>query len=206
MSDDLDVGTERLQETIEERRREAVAAERAEQQRPRWLDYLAISTALFAVFAAVAALEAGAYANEALFRANQAVLRQTQAVDAWSEYQADSIKKYEQQSVATLLTHVGGSATEIQAAKAEAARRQAREDELQREATARDAETNALSRESEHQLEYHHRFALTVTLFQVGIGLSAIAALLRMRVVWFISLAAGAVALLVFIDSFTLTI
>jgi hypothetical protein len=34
------------------------------------LDYLAISTALFAVVAAVAALQASTYANEALYRAN----------------------------------------------------------------------------------------------------------------------------------------
>ncbi len=81
MSDDLDVGTDRLQEDIAERRREAAAAAREERGRPRWLDWLAVSTALFAVLAAVAALESGNYANEALFQANRAVLQQTQAVD-----------------------------------------------------------------------------------------------------------------------------
>jgi len=45
-----------------------------------------------------------------------------------------------------------------------------------------------------------------VTLFQVAIGLSAIAALLRRRAVWRVSLAAGALALLALLDGFTLTL
>ncbi len=41
--DDLDVGTDRLQDDIAERRREAAEAAR-EERRPRWLDALAVST------------------------------------------------------------------------------------------------------------------------------------------------------------------
>ncbi|MGI8690338.1 MAG: DUF4337 family protein [Thermomicrobiales bacterium] len=206
MAEDMDVGTDRVQEEIEERRKEAIGAERSEGGRPRWLDYLAISTALFAVFAAAAALEAGNYANEALFKANQGVLQQTRAVDAWSEFQADSIKKQTQQNLATLLAHVGGTPAEITAANDEAARRQASQDDLMKEANARDTETATLTAESQDQLEHHHRFAVSVTLFQVAIGLAAIAALLRRPVVWYGSLGAGALALLAFIDGFSLTL
>ncbi len=134
MSDEQELDTDRLQETIQERHREAAGQALLEAKRPRWLDYLAISTALFAVIAAVAALQASTYANEALYRANQAVLKQTQAVDAWSEYQANSIKKHEQQSLATILAHLGGRPEELKAANDEAARRQARQDQLQPEA------------------------------------------------------------------------
>lgn len=206
MEDDVDVGTDRLQETIEERRHSAAEEASDSRHRPRWLDALAVSTALFAVFAAVAALESGNYANEALYAANQAVLKQTQAVDTWSEYQADSIKKYEQRSLATLLSHAGGSTEEIQAATDEAARRQQREDELQPEGTRLSQETQALNNDSEKQLAHHHRFAVSVTLFQVAIGLAAIAALLRMPVVWWVSLAAGAIGLLALVNGFTLTV
>ncbi len=206
MADDMEVGTDRVQEDMAERREEARREGRAEGGRPRWLDYLAISTALFAVFAAAAALEAGNYANEALFKANQGVLQQTRAVDAWSEYQADSIKKYEQLSLATLLAHVGGTPAEIAAANAEATRRQGSQNDLQKEAKARDTETAALTAESQDQLAHHHRFAVSVTLFQVAIGLAAIAALLRQPAVWYGSLGAGALALLAFIDGFTITL
>jgi len=203
MSDGLDVGIDRGRDDVAERRREAAEAAREGRGRPRWLDALAVSTA---PFAAIAALEAGSYANEALFAANAGVLRQTQAVDTWSEYQADSIKKYQAQNLAALLAHTGGTPQEIQAARDEATRRQAQQDSLQPEATRLGDETAALNAESRTNLAHHHRFAVAVTLFQVAIGLSAIAALLRRRIVWRVSLAAGALALLALLDGFTLTL
>ncbi len=208
MSDAMEVGTERLQDTIEERQREAAGDgdTGGEPRRSRWLDYLAISTALFAVLAAVAALQAGAYANEALYTANKAVLQQTRAVDAWSEFQANSLKKYEQRNLIVVLAHVGGSPKEIAAANAEATRRQQRQNELQVEAKKRDAETARLNAEAQRNLEHHHRFAVAVTLFQVAIGLAAIAALLRRPPLWYVSLVAGGVAALAFADGFTMTL
>ena len=216
MPDEMDVGVDRLQDAIDDRRQEAGLHEAPARgsegggarrsARPRWLDYLAISTALFAVIAAIAALEAGNYANEALFQANRAVLLQTQAVDTWSQYQAESIKKYEATNLVMILAHTGGSPREIGAARAEAARRQKQQSALQPEARRLSAETDALNKESEGQLEHHHRFAIAVTLLQVAIGLSAIAALLSMPAVWYFSLGAGAFAFLVFVDGFTRTI
>jgi hypothetical protein len=47
------------------------------------------------------------------------------------------------------------------------------------EAQRLDQETATLNSESEEMLNHHHRFAVSVTLFQVAIGLAAIAALLR---------------------------
>ncbi len=218
MADEIDIDTDRLQDTIEEKRRDAAdesssvgerqntAEKGREKRRPRWLDYLAISTALFAVFAAFAALQAGDAANEALLQANKAVLQQTQAVDTWSQYQAESIKKYEQRSLAVILAHTNGSAQEIKAANDEAAKRQSQEGQLQAEAQKRDTETAALSKESQDHMEHHRRFALSVTLFQVAIGLAAIAALLQQRPIWYVSLAAGALAFVALADGFSLTI
>lgn len=177
---------ESSQELIEEGQREAQRV-----QRPPWLDALAVSTALFAVLAAIASLKAGDSANEALYRANQAVLQQTRAVDTWSQYQANSVKKYQASTLATLLPHVGGNAAELGAAKAEVARRQAQQNVLQGEAQRLDQETAALSHESKGLLTQHSRFALGVTLFQVSIGLAAIATLLRTRPLWWLSLAVG---------------
>ena len=195
MPEEYESLTESAQETIQERHQEA----RAESYRPAWLETLAVSTALFAVLAAFASLKAGDSANEALYRANQAVLQQTQAVDTWSQFQADSIKKYQAQSLIILLPHVGGSTAEVTAAKQQVASRQKNQDALLVEAKQRDAETAKLSKESEGLLARHTRYALSVTLFQVAIGLAAIAALLRRQPLWWLSLGvgAGAVAALV---------
>lgn len=182
---------ESAQDTINERHAEA----RNEGHRPSWLEPLAVSTALFAVLAAFASLKAGDSANEALYRANQAVLQQTQAVDTWSQFQADSIKKYQAQSLITLLPHVGGSAAEVAAAKQQVASRQKTQDTLLVEAKQRDAETVKLSKESEGLMTRHTKYALSVTLFQVAIGLAAIATLLRRRPLWWLSLGVGAGAI-----------
>jgi hypothetical protein len=203
--EEIEVPTEHLRENIEERVREA-AGEARREARPRWLDWLAVSTALFAVLAAVAALEAGANANEALYAASQATLKQTQVVDTWSEYQADSLKKYQQQTLITLLNHVGGSPEESQAATDEANRRQALQDQLMVQANQLTEETNALNEHAEEDLCRHDRFAISVTLFQVAIGLAAITALLRLRPLWVLSLAGGVLALLALINGFTLTL
>lgn len=178
---------ESAQDTIQERHAEA----RNESHRPAWLEALAVSTALFAVLAAFASLKAGDSANEALYRANQAVLQQTQAVDTWSQFQADSIKKYQAQSLITLLPHVGGSAAEVAAAQKQVASRQKTQDALLVQAKERDAETAKLSKESERLLTRHTKYALSVTLFQVAIGLAAIATLLRRRPLWWLSLGVG---------------
>jgi hypothetical protein len=45
-----------------------------------------------------------------------------------------------------------------------------------------------------------------VTLFQVAIDLGAIAALLRLPPMWWVSLAAGVVGLLSLVNGFTLTV
>ena len=90
-----------------------------------------------------------------------------------------------------VLAHVGGSRAEIAAANAEAAQRQTQQSALQAEAKKRDVETAHLNAEAQRNLEHHHRFAVAVTLFQVAIGLAAIAALLRRPPLWSVSMAAG---------------
>ena len=200
MPEEYEVGIDRAQELIEEKHHEAHAGHAVPERRPRWLDWLAVSTALFAVLAAICALKAGDKANEALFQANQAVLVQTQAVDRWSEFQADSIKKSQQTILAVLLPKVGGSSAEVAAAQQEAARRQVIQDKLREEAKKQDAETRALNEESHTLLKQHQRFALGVTLFQVAIGLAAIAALLRSPAVWWVSLGAGGWASVVLVS------
>ena len=73
--EEMEVPTEGLQETINERAKEEKA----------WTMYVAISTAFMAVFAAISGMLAGHYSNEAL-------IKQIKASDQWSYYQAKGIK------------------------------------------------------------------------------------------------------------------
>ena len=81
------IETQELKEKLEE------ARENAEEQRAPWLTWLSLSTAVLAVMAAVASLESGDHANEAIVIKTDATLSQSAADDAWSFYQARSIKE-----------------------------------------------------------------------------------------------------------------
>ena len=190
MPEEYEDVTEKAQELVHGQHAETGHAE----LRPRWLEFLAVSTALFAVLAAVTSLKAGDTANEALYKANLSVLSQARASDAWSEFQADSLKKYLQINQAAILELLKATPQQVQAARLEANRRQSLQNALKEEAGKRDAETRALLEESRILLNRHQTFALGVTLFQVAIGLSAIAALLRLPGVWWVSLLAGGIA------------
>ena len=73
--EEMEVPTEHLQETINERAKEEKA----------WTMYVAISTAFMAVFAAISGMLAGHYSNEAL-------IQQIKASDQWAYYQSKGIK------------------------------------------------------------------------------------------------------------------
>jgi hypothetical protein len=78
--EEIEVPTEHLHETIEERVEEAI-----EKQEKSGSMYIAISTAFMAVFAALASLLAGHHSDEA-------VINQIRASDQWALYQAKGIK------------------------------------------------------------------------------------------------------------------
>src|SRR3954452_8797309 len=59
--------------------------ESAEHSREAWISWVALSTAIMAVLAAIAGLLSGKHANEAM-------MNQIEASDQWGYYQAKSIK------------------------------------------------------------------------------------------------------------------
>ena len=162
------------------------AHEKAQEERHRvpWLRGLAVSSACFAVIAAIASLKSGRCANEAL-------LRQSKATDQWAYYQAKGNKAATRSAEAEILTELHVDAARVAAIRAEV-------DKYSREQEEIRAEAQRLERESKEELARHEWFAGTVTLLQVAIGLSAIGALIESRKIWLASLVAGGVAAAVF--------
>src|SRR6266481_10065179 len=78
--EEQEVPTEGLSDEINEHAEKETAAEEK-----RWSFYIAISTALIAVLAAISSLMAGHHSNEAL-------IEQIKASDQWAFYQAKGIK------------------------------------------------------------------------------------------------------------------
>jgi hypothetical protein len=167
-----EVGVDRVNEEAHEKAKE-------HEHRAPWLRWLALSTALFAVVAAVASLKAGHFANEAL-------LKQGEATDQWSYYQAKGNKSVTREAEAEILVAMGKpeAAEATEKARAEAERYRKDQDKILEDAKGLEAEARG-------NLERHEHFAYIVTTLQVSIGLSAVAALIERRWIWLMALVAG---------------
>ena len=152
--EEIEVPTEHLHEEIKEK---------AEEEGGGWSLYIAISTALMAVIAAIAGMMAGHHSNEAL-------IEQIKASDQWAFYQAKSIKA----EIRALRTEQGHDVKTPEQTKAEA------------EEVKKVAEEDEVS--SKAHLERHVVLARSVTLFQVAIAISAIAILTRKRFLWIVGI------------------
>jgi hypothetical protein len=186
---------ERLEEAQEKLAEEHEKAER--ETGPSWTLSLSLSTAIIAVCAAIASLLSGSYANNAILAKNEAVLNQARASDQWAYYQAKGIKQTVYASQADALAATGAA----QAAKMreEASRYKEEQAEVEKRARELEAKVEEAGKAAEENLERHHQFAISVTIFQVAIALAAIAALTRRKPLWFVSLAVGVGGLVFFL-------
>jgi len=192
-----DIETAELKERIEE------GVEKALEEGgggPGWTLYLSLSTAIIAVFAAIASLESGANSNDAILEKNEAVLNESKASDQWAYYQAKGVKSSLASLEADLLA--GSNAERAAKAASEAKRYKAEQDEIDKGAHEIEKKVEESNARAERFLERHHKFALSVTMFQVAIALSAIAALTRRKPLWWVGLAASAVGLAMFARGF----
>jgi len=175
--------TQELKEKLDE------ILEHEEEGRPKWLLPLSLSTAIIAVFAAISSLMAGSLANEALLEKNEAVLEQSRASDQWSFFQAKSIKE----AIYTAQSEASGSGTELGARlKASADRYAAEKKKIEEDAKKLQEQSEEKNKLAFEKLEQHHKFAFAVTIFQVAIALSAIAALTGKKPLWLASLLVAA--------------
>ena len=173
MPEEIDVPTEHLHEHMEHQ---------AQHSPERWIIFVALSSALLAVCAAVSALLAGHHANEA-------VIEQIQSSDQWAYYQAKGIKAAVLEGKTEVLAGLGKEVSEKD-------REKLKDYKAEQAKIKTEAQETAAS--SALHLKHHHTLAKSVTLFQIAIALGAIAALTRRKTLWLISLAFGAVGLLFF--------
>lgn len=146
--------------------------ESAEHTGEDWISWVALSTALLAVLAAIASLLSGEYANEAM-------MNQIEASDQWSYYQAKSIKA----AVLDAKTALGGAPNESD--QLNRARYEEEQEEIKSEAEHKQAAAKSY-------FHKHEVFARGVTMFQIAIAIAAISALTKKRSFWAVSLVFGA--------------
>jgi hypothetical protein len=150
----------------------------------------AITAATLALLAAIAALLSGAAANDGM-------RHQSESIDTWSQYQAKSTKGhiYEAgRSVVETLGRLQGTAPERIKPELEQFEKQVKKYDAEKETIQKEA--RALKQQSEHAFAQHEHYALSIAAFQAGIVLASISILVRQRLLYIVSLVAGAVGLL----------
>ena len=146
--------------------------ESAEHSGAPWISWVALSTAVLAVLAAIAGLLSGRYVNEAM-------MNQIEASDQWSYYQAKSIK------ASVLDAKMSLAATPSDSDQSKRDRYEKEQEQIKSEAERKEAAAKS-------NFHKHEVFARGVTMFQIAIAIAAISALTRKRRFWIVSLLFGA--------------
>lgn len=168
--EEQEVPTEGLSEEIRER------AEKAAAGKERQLSiYIAVSTALMAVLAAISSLMAGHHSNEAL-------IEQIKASDQWAFYQAKGIKG----EIASLNGNIHFKDSLEKKYKTEQQDIKKIADEFQLASTV--------------HLQKHILLARSVTFFQIAIAISAISILTKKTILWYASLLLAIAGIFYFIS------
>src|SRR5436309_10467247 len=162
--EEAEIPLEHLQEHVRES---------AEHSDAVWISWVALSTAILAVLAAIAALLSGEHANEAM-------MNQIEASDQWNYYQAKSIKA----SVLDAKMSLAGAPNESDQSKRD--RYEKEQEEIKSDAEHKEAAAKS-------NFHKHEVFARGVTMFQIAIAIAAISALTKRRHFWLVSLLFGVV-------------
>jgi hypothetical protein len=156
-----------------------------------WTLQLSLSTAIIAVFAAISSLQSGASESHALLEKNEAVLLQAKASNQWAYYQAKSTKRALYEVQRDIFKDEGGKEELVAKIEKKVGDYEKEKEEISKEAKKLDDEVVEKNKEAEEFLHQHHRFAYAVTVFQISIALSAIAALTKRKPLWIGSMVLG---------------
>lgn len=171
-------------------------------QKEKWQGWLALSTAIMAVLAALTTLYMGKYSS-------RAIMAQGQESDQWAYYQAKSIKEHayeisRQQLELQLQERRGGAAQAAEAYRAAIDRygREIRRYEKERgEIKARAEE---IARQKLKAQEMGGNFGYALIFLQISLMLSSISSLTRRKYLWYIALGATLGWLFFFADAWLL--
>ena len=175
----------------------------SEEKKERWLNYLALTTVIFAVCATLSTFKGGSFST-------RSVLSQTQASDQWAFYQAKSIKGYlyelQKEKIELELGSFGRNAPksviEDYRKKIETYSQKISKYETEKEKITADAKGFEKTRDDAQQ--HQKAFGIAVIFLQIAILLSSVSALLKKKLLWIVSLCAGLSGMVYFANGFFL--
>ena len=145
----------------------------------KWVLYVALTTAIIAVLAAITGLLASDHADEAM-------LSQIKSSDQWAFYEAKSIKSETLNSSNKILIALGKTPAAKDTLKI-------RENKLEQAKIMKEAQD--FKKESDDRLIRHRILAKGVTLFQIAISIGAISIVTKRKGLWYGSIAFAAIGI-----------
>jgi hypothetical protein len=174
----------------------------ADEKKEPWLNYLALTTVIFAVCATLSTFKGGGYST-------RSVLSQAQASDQWAYYQAKSIKEnvYQLQlEKIQLEAKLDADASVAKAAlyKDTISAYEKKVAKYNEEKATIKAQAEDWEAKRDDAKKHGEPFGITVILLQIAILISSIAALLKRQMLWYLALPVGLLGIVFFADGFLL--
>jgi len=174
----------------------------ADDKKEPWLNYLALTTVIFAVCATLSTLKGGGFST-------RSVISQAQASDQWAYYQSKSIKGYvyelqREKFEMDLKTSKGMSRALADDYEKRIATYREKIDRYEKEKEEIKKKAEDLEKRRDEAQLHSGAFGLAAMFLQIAILLSSIAALMKKKLFWFIGMGGGIIGLLYFFNGFFL--
>jgi len=174
----------------------------ADDKKEPWLNYLALTTIIFAVAATLSTFKGGGYST-------RSVLSQEQASNKWSYFQSKGMKLYLYETQRDMLEL--GLQRIPKSEKTTIEMYQKKIAEYEQSVKRYDKEKAEIKKDAEsfesirdEAKKHSNEFGLAVIFLQISILLSSIAALIKRRYLWVIGMGVGFVGLIYFVNGFLL--
>jgi hypothetical protein len=160
----------------------------AEQSKESWIQWVALTTTILAVCAAISSLRASSYST-------RVQISTTKEANQWAYYQSKSIKENTYQSIRDILVGIrlleakNPKAHKFLSDKIKKYDEEIGRYEKEKAGIKKDAEN--IAKEQEVLKKKNSEFALAVMLLQIAIMASAVGALIKKKLLWFVGLAVG---------------
>jgi len=173
----------------------------AEPPKETWIQWVALTTTILAVCAAISSLKASSYST-------RVQIHTTKEANHWAYYQSKSIKEHSFRlnrdilNCANLLGNPNPQVQQFLTAKIKDYDKEIKRYGQEKKEIKTEAEN--IITEQELLKRHNGAFALAVMLLQIAIMMSAVAALLKRKMMWVAGLAFSAVGLLYMANGFFL--
>jgi len=177
-----------------------VAREKAEKEKNKWLNYLSLSTILIALCATLSSYNGGNHSGKS-------TMSQIKASDLWAQYQSKSIKEYlyeiqiDNLHTQLLNTQPGPVYDTI---KKNLNNYEQNIVKYGKDKEQISADAKKLEAVRDDSSKHGRAFGVAVLFLQISILLSSIAALIKKKPLWYISMLPGIIGIIYFINGFLL--